>query len=519
MFATIAPFSFTAWRKRLGWVRSHLIPWSAVFASVLVLTGYVTGATIGGITGGPASALAVASPTTKATASEIGPHPTTQGFAEIVKAVRPAIVNITVTKIRTHSPELERSPNFPPFEFGPNWSDRDPFDMPPRGPLPPRSTGMGSGVLVSSEGYVVTNHHVVDGAAEVTVTLLDKRVFTGQVIGTDPQTDLAVVKIEGSNLPAIPWGDSDTLEVGDYVLAIGNPFGLHATVTQGIVSALGRGGMGITEYEDFIQTDAAINPGNSGGALVNMRGELVGINTAILSRTGGYQGIGFAIPASLGKPVYDSLVATGRVVRGYLGVSIQAVTPDLARAFHVDRPAGALVTEVKPSSPAAEAGLSPGDIITRYDGRSITDPRDLQRAVTQTPVGTSVVLTVVRDGQSRELTAVIGEHPSTQRLAQAQDADEHARLAGVHVEPLTPRRARYYGIEKGTEGVVVTAVKPGSPADQAGLAPGDVIREVNRIPIHSLEDYRRALSTPPPNHAILLLIQRRGTALFLSVNV
>ena len=319
---------------------------------------------------------AVGSPTRSAVST---PPPSTsepsqvgRGFAHIVKAVRPAVVNITASKVMDTG--FSETPNLPDwFKRGPQ--DKDFFGMPP-GSTPrqkPRGMGMGSGVIVSPDGYVVTNHHVIEGAQTVTVALLDKRKFTGSVVGIDPQTDLAVIKIQGDDLPFIPWGDSSKLDVGDYVLAIGSPFGLHSTVTQGIVSAKGRGGIGITQYEDFIQTDAAINPGNSGGALVNMRGELVGINTAILSRTGGYQGVGLAIPASIGQHVSTSLVTTGTVTRGFLGVGIQAVTSELAQSFRLDRPEGAIVTEVREESPADRAGLQRGDTIIRLP-RTVLSP-------------------------------------------------------------------------------------------------------------------------------------------------
>src|SRR5438876_3850112 len=274
-----------------------------------------------------------AGPATPAAVSPSPPAATVSapGFTEVAKAVTPAVVNITSRIARKH----ERMMRNPMDEFF-----RSPFGFPfgPEGPMPPREPhggGMGSGVIVSPEGYIITNNHVVDGASELTVTLPDKREFKAKIVGTDPKTDLAVVKINASNLPYVRWGDSSKLQVGEYVLAVGNPFGLNSTVTLGIVSALGRGHMGITQYEDFIQTDAAINPGNSGGALINTAGELVGINTAIISQTGGYQGRGFAVPASMAKPVYQSLVKTGKVVRGYLGVAIRDLTQGLAQSFGV----------------------------------------------------------------------------------------------------------------------------------------------------------------------------------------
>ena len=341
-----------------------------------------------------------------------GPAP---GFAEVAKAVTPAVVNITSRAVRSR----DRSQRDPMEEFF--GSPFGPPDGPGghNGPREPRGGGMGSGVIISPDGYIITNNHVVEGANELTVTLPDKREFKGKIIGTDPKTDLAVVKVDASGLPFTRWGDSSKLQVGEYVLAIGNPFGLNSTVTLGIVSALGRGRMGITQYEDFIQTDAAINPGNSGGALVNTAGELVGINTAIISQTGGYQGVGFAVPVSMAKPVLESLIATGKVVRGYLGVAIQDLTPDLAKSFGLKQAKGALVSSVAEDSPADRAGIKQGDVITAYQGKPIEDPATLQREVTRTPVGTKAVMKVIRNGHEQEITVTVGEQSQRARVASA----------------------------------------------------------------------------------------------------
>ncbi len=439
------------------------------------------------------------------------------GFAHVVKVVRPAVVNITVSKVVATGPSDDALRGVPDwFGQGP-WGNRffgTPSPIPPR---TPRGPGMGTGVIVHPDGYVVTNHHVVDGAKTVTVTLLDQREFAGTIVGTDPQTDLAVIHIEGRNLPFIPWGDSSTLEVGDYVLAIGNPFGLNSTVTQGIVSAKGRGGMGITQYEDFIQTDAAINPGNSGGALVNVNGELVGINTAIVSRTGGYQGVGFAVPASMAKHVHDSLVADGKVVRGYLGVGIQGVTPELVKAFQLDGPAGAIVTDIRDQSPADRAGLQRGDAIIEYQRQPIADPQALQRAVTTTPVGTEVTILVVRDGKRQSLQTTIIEHPMNQRVASRRQPDSAFMLSGVTVQELTPHVAQRLGVDRLTTGVVVTDVRAGSLAEESGLTRGDVIQEVNRQPVESVKDYRQVVKSLPKDQSALLFIHRQGIPLFLTI--
>jgi serine protease Do len=377
--------------------------------------------------------------------------------------------------------------------------------------------GMGSGVIVSHDGYIVTNNHVVEGSREVTVTLPDKREFKGKVVGTDPKTDLAMIKIDAKDLPSISWGDSAGLQVGEYVLAVGNPFGLNSTVTSGIVSALGRGGMGITQYEDFIQTDAAINPGNSGGALVNTRGELVGINTAIVSQTGGYQGVGFAVPSTMAKPIADSLMKTGKVVRGHLGIGIQDLTSDLAQSFGLQAVKGALVSDVKEDSPAAHAGLKQGDVITKYQGIAVDGPRALQRAVTQTPIGTKVTITVMRDGHEQALHATVGEQSDRIQVAKADSGNADHALAGISVRGLDPREARELGLNGKATGVVVVGVEPESRAERAGLAEGDVIAEVNRHPIKSSQDFERAAAEMKKDQNGLLLVYRRGAALFLTV--
>jgi len=375
---------------------------------------------------------------------------------------------------------------------------------------------MGSGVIVSPDGYIITNNHVVDGASELTVTLPDKREFKAKIVGTDPKTDLAVIKIDASNLPHVRWGDSSKLQVGEYVLAVGNPFGLNSTVTLGIVSALGRGHMGITQYEDFIQTDAAINPGNSGGALINTAGELVGINTAIISQTGGYQGVGFAVPASMAKPVFESIVKTGKVVRGYLGVAIQDLTQDLAKSFGLKQAKGALVSSVAEDSPAQRAGLKQGDVIVAYQGKPVEDPAALQREVTHTPVNTKATLKIIRDGREQEVTVTIGEQAETVKVASADFSTENA-LAGLEVQSLDLQAARELGLHGKVQGVVVVDVEPDSLADRAGLAQGDVIKEINRQPIKSVRDYEKIVSNLKKDESVLLLINRRGTALFITV--
>ncbi len=469
-----------------------------------------------------ASGTATASPTAVAAPPV---QPTGTGFTEVAKAVTPAVVNITTTvaekisdsrdprdEMRERMEEFFGSP-FGPFGPGPRGH---------RGPAEPRGHrggGMGSGVIVSPDGYVLTNNHVIDGARDVTVTLPDKREFKGTIVGTDPKTDLAVVKIEGRNLPTVAWGDASKLQVGEYVLAVGNPFGLNSTVTLGIVSALGRGRMGITQYEDFIQTDAAINPGNSGGALVNTRGELVGINTAIFSQTGGYQGVGLAVPTSMSKPVYESLVKTGKVVRGFLGIGIQDLNQDLVKSFGLKESKGALVSDIREDSPADRAGLKQGDVIVAYEGSPVEDAVALQRFVTKTPVGTKVSVKVIRDGREKDLAVTIGEQPETTQIAKTESGSTDHAFVGVAVQDLDQDTARELGLKGKPQGVVVTGVEPDSGAEKAGLQPGDVIREINRQPVKSVKDFEKASAALKKGEHVLMLINRRGNALFLSAKI
>ena len=441
------------------------------------------------------------------------------GFADVAQAVTPAVVNIVV---RTEmAVPMSGSPSDPFREFFgiPGMPEMPSFPKRHGVPPSPEGKGAGSGVIVSSDGYLLTNNHVVDGAKEISVTLPDKREFKGTVVGHDPQTDLAVVKIEGTNLPFVQWGDSTELRVGEYVLAVGNPFGLNSTVTLGIVSALGRGGMGITQYEDFIQTDAAINPGNSGGALVNTRGELVGINTAIFSRSGGYQGVGFAVPTTLAKPVYTSLVDTGKVVRGFLGVGIQEITPDLAQSFKLEQAQGALVTNVVPGSPAAQAGIQRGDVIVNYQMQPVTNPRALQGQVLRTSIGDEVTIELIRDGQKEVVNPVIREQNNPVRVAQASSAGKEGPLAGVSVQNVDERIAQQLGLEQEVDGVVVMEVAPGSYAERAGLVQGDVISEINREPVRSEADFVKVVSHLEEQQAALVFIHRGKGALYLTIKI
>jgi serine protease Do len=452
----------------------------------------------------------------------VAPAAPANGFTEVAKLVTPTVVNITtvmsakISDGQSIPDELrDRMEEFFGKPFGPRGRGQQ---VPPE-PRGPRTGGQGSGVIVSPDGFILTNNHVIENAREVNVTLPDKREFKGKIVGTDPKTDLAVVKIEADNLPAVAWGDASKLQVGEYVLAVGNPFGLNSTVTLGIVSAVGRGHMGITQYEDFIQTDAAINPGNSGGALVNTKGELVGINTAIFSQSGGYQGVGFAVSTTMGKPIYESLVKTGKVVRGYLGVGIQDLNQDLAKSFGLKDAKGALVSDVKEDSPADQAGIKQGDIITKYQGLPIEDAVALQRLVTRTLVGSKVPVTVIRDGRERDVTVTVHEQPDTTKIAKVETGETDYAFAGVAVQDLDQETAKELGLKGKTQGVVVTKVEPDSGAQKAGLMPGDVIKEINRQPVKSVKDFEKMSSGVKKGDSVLILINRRGNSLFLTAKV
>jgi serine protease Do len=363
----------------------------------------------------------------------------------------------------------------------------------------------------------VTNNHVVEGASELRVKLSDGRELAAIVVGRDPKTDLALLKIEATGLNAIPLGDSATLQVGEPVMAIGNPFGLEQTVTTGIVSATGRA-IGAGPYDDFIQTDASINPGNSGGPLINAHGQAVGINTAIFSQTGGSVGIGFAIPTSLAKAVVAQLAESGKVTRGWLGVSIQPITADLAKSFGRAETSGALVASVAEGSPAERAGLKPGDIITDYDGRKVDRTVDLPRAVAATPIGHEVRLTVVREGKPLILTASIVALEASE-TEQASASERVKPTLGLAVAPLTPAIAQQLGLRASTQGLVVQGVEDGSPAAEAGFARGDVIVEVDRHAVKTVAELRERLTQHGKGTPMLFLVQRQGSTLYLTASV
>ena len=455
----------------------------------------------------PPSSTATAQLTTAPTSAGTLPE---QLFVPIAKRAKASVVNVSSVKKSKQDGQSFQNPFFddPFFRrfFGEEFERRMPA------PREFQQQGLGSGVIVTQDGYIITNNHVVEGADELNVSFPDKRTFKAKVIGTDPKTDVAVIKIDASNLPALPWGDASQLEVGEMVLAVGNPFGLSQTVTMGIISAIGRANVGIVDYEDFIQTDAAINPGNSGGALVNLKGELIGINTAIFSRSGGYMGIGFAIPSTMAKSVMQSLIKHGKVIRGWLGVSIQDVTPDLAKEFGATENTGALVGDVMEDSPASKAKLERGDIITAYNGVSVRDSNHLRGLVAETSPGTTARLSVLRDKKPLDLTITIGELPKELAKASRDGSGkgEHA-LAGITVE-----NARQSGRSKPSSGVVVTDIEPESQAERAGLQKGDVIREINRKPVKDVKDFERLASQLSSRSSVLILVNRGNRAIFLS---
>ncbi len=429
-------------------------------------------------------------------------------FVSLAKQLSPAVVNVSTTRVNSRA-RVSPSPFGQEDPFSEFWKRF--FGGPlPRGPS--RQSTLGSGFILDRAGLILTNNHVVEDAKKIVVRLSDEREFEAKVVGRDPKTDIAVIKIHAEgNLPIAPLGDSDRLEVGEWVLAIGNPFGLEHTVTSGIVSAKGRH-IGAGPYDNFIQTDASINPGNSGGPLINMRGEVVGINTALFGRGGGNIGIGFAIPINLVKELLPQLKEKGKVTRGWLGVVIQRVTPAIAESFGLEKATGALVVEVSKDGPAEQGGVKVGDVIIEFDGREVKESNDLPIIVARTPVGTEVSVKVLREGEEVVLSVTIGELKEKQLFA----SPKLERKLGLTVQEVTPQIAESLGLE-GTEGVVVTSIEPGGPGDEAGFRSRDVILEIDRQPIDNLKDYRSVTAKIKKGKSILFLIQRGGTTLFLAM--
>jgi serine protease Do len=453
---------------------------------------------------------------------------TSKAFAEIARSVSPSVVFVQVeTKGAGSDIGGFSFPFGDQLPFGDDFLKRffgDGFHgLPRRSPHQGEhhAIGQGSGFVFAGKGgllsdktYLLTNNHLVENAEEIRVKLQDGRELDAKVTGRDPRSDVAVIEIPVGGVPVLPLADSSKLEVGEWVVAIGNPFGLSNTLTVGVVSATGRTSVGISDYEDFIQTDAAINPGNSGGPLVNLDGEVVGMNTAIFSRSGGYMGVGFAIPSNLLKAIADQLIEKGEVTRGFLGVVIQQLTPDLADSLGIDVAEGILIAQVNDDSPAAAAGLRAGDVVMAYDGKPVTDIGNFRNRVSLTPPGSQKSLTVLRDGTRKTLTVTIGELSGNELASRGptHGADE----IGLTVQELTPRLAEQLGTRPG-EGVVITEVQSGSIAARAGIEPGAVILEVNRTQVNSPAEFRTAVARAGKERGILLLLRQEGTQRFVAL--
>ncbi len=442
-----------------------------------------------------------------------GPVSFETGFAPVVQAVLPAVVTVTSTRIIRA--EASDSPFF-----------QDPFFQrffggDQQGPQERREQGLGSGVIVSSDGLILTNNHVVESSTEVLVLFGENEEYHAKILGTDPQTDIAVLKVDKApkNLKTVVFGDSSKVQIGEFVLAIGNPFGVGRTVTMGIISATGRGELGITGYEDFIQTDAAINPGNSGGALVDPGGRLVGINTAILSRSSGNVGIGFAVPVNMARGVMDQIVKQGKVVRGFMGVNIQDLTPAIRSAFKLSEDQGALISGIEKGGPAEKAGLQRGDAVLSLNGQPVKDSRDLRFRIASLRPGETARLQVLRDGQRRDVNVKLGERPESEQETPTspEGSPSSSSVLGIQVQDLTPEIREQLQLPAGTQGAVVAAVQPGSPAGDAGLTEGDVIQEVNRKPVHNVQELRQALSSSSKDQPVLLLINRGGNTTYVAI--
>ncbi len=494
--------------------------WAAVLALVVALVG---GGLIASTFVGKNNVPIFVSSAQAAT-SEMGPM---ISFKGIVKNATPAVVNISSTKVikasdqesgmRRGRGQQQQNPLFNDPFFRQFFGDQMPFNAVPRDR---RESALGSGVIVSPDGYILTNNHVVEGATTVKVILNDRRELTAKTVGTDPQTDIAVIKIDASKLSVLPLSGVKP-EVGDVCLAIGNPFGVGQTVTMGIVSATGRNlGGTIENYEDFIQTDAAINPGNSGGALINTRGELVGINTAILSGSGGNNGIGFAIPVTMAKNVMDQLIRSGKVTRGYIGAYLQDVDPNLAKAFKLSSNNGVVITKIDPDTPAAKAGLKEGDVVTQVNGNEVIDTQGLRNSIASMAPGTTIKMHVIRNGNPTDVNVTLAERPAdlTARSTHQRNGEQgnsQGGLEGVDVENLNPDIARQLQLPASTTGVVVTDVDQASAAAEAGLQRGDVVEQVNRQPVKNSSDFNKLVSEA--KGTVLLLVNRGGVRNFVAI--
>jgi len=456
----------------------------------------------------PAVAEKTSEPTASISAALPGIQPEKWPLSAVAKAVAPAVVNVSSVRI------VRERVRHGPFSSDPffNFFERRFFSV----PRERRERSLGSGVLVSAQGHVLTNSHVVEDADEVMVYLADGRELQAQIIGTDPETDVAVLKLDGEDFPTVPFGDSDAADIGDLVLALGNPFGIGQTVTMGIISAKGRANVGLVEYEDFIQTDAAINPGNSGGALVDVSGRLIGINTAIYSRSGGYQGIGFAIPSNMARTVMSSIIKRGRFVRGWTGVTFQDLNRDIARAFNAEGVHGALVNDVTEGGPGETAGMQRGDIIVSFDGQPVPNAVRLRHLIALSPSGKAVNVQYLRRGQRHRTRIVIGEMPTEYTYLSPSSEEWISQIEGVVVENLTMRMARKLGLRKTTKGVVVKEILVRSPAAYSGLREGDAILEIDKVTIENVEQFKSVVQKAEGRKMILLIV-RHGALYYLSL--
>ena len=436
--------------------------------------------------------------------------PLAASYSPLIKEALPEVVSITSSRIVKHSADA-MNPMFDDPFFRQFFGERQPRS---REPQQEKQQGLGSGVIVGTNGYILTNNHVVDGATDIKVAFRDKRELTAKVVGRDPKTDIAVLKVDADHLAAIPLGDSSKVQVGDLAFAIGNPFGVGQTVTMGIVSATSRANLGIEDYEDFIQTDAAINPGNSGGALIDARGELIGINTAILSHSGGNQGVGFAIPVNLAKRVMDQIVDHGHVVRGFLGATIQDVTPTMAKALRMSDSNGVLLGDVTPKGPAAQAGLKPGDVIVKMKGEPVTDSATLRLQVSETDPGSTVPLVVRRGSSTLNFDVKLGELPADHEK-NAEGSSDQGSLQGIQVEPITPAVRQQLHLGQETHGVLVAKVDPDSAAASAGIREGDIVQEVNHQAVTTVSEFEQAMRNA--GQPTLLRVVRDGTGFYVAI--
>jgi serine protease Do len=435
------------------------------------------------------------------------------GYSSVIDPALPAVVNIESTKV------VKQQNNYPGFFNDPFFQQFFGQRMQPQQPQSEREESLGSGVIVNPNGYIITNNHVIDGAQNIQVFTSKRQEYTAKLIGTDPQTDIAVLKIEATNLPTLTLGDSDNLKVGDMVFAIGDPFGIGETATTGIVSATRRAMEGhIEHYENFIQTDAAINPGNSGGALIDLHGDLIGINTAIIAgqQGGGNEGIGFAIPINMAVNIMNQIVEHGKVVRGYLGVHIEPVTPAMAKQFGLSHGGGALVADVSAGGPAEKAGIQRGDIIQKLNGHEIMDSEELSVEISEMAPGSVAHLTIARNGQTIQKDVTLGTLPSMGKGEAATGIGPGAALKGLEVQSLTPDIRQQINLPSDVQGVVVSNIDPNSPAAVAGIQQGDVIEEINHKPVHNMDEYQAAASSIG-DQPVLLLVYRNGMTVYLVV--